>query len=552
MANENNTLSSNRDSNRRRNTLLNRAIVKKISAMLSLMLIVAIMVPVLAFAATGFSNLTYSRNGNVSGSVYHDTYNQGETVKLHFFAPDKQHISSVDAVYSTTYDAAKGTFYNFSANLSSAYNHVTVQSVVYDASGEVVESVYQDVYRDSRRGGGGGGGGGGWLGGSVDGSTINVGADGSVNAFTLTNLLANGDVTLKLSGEFVNIPASALVDAASRTITVTNDNGSYVLPVSLFDLNALATALDVEVDDMNIKVSIADVSSETADDVKAAISAVGGTQVAEAVDFNVVATAANGETAAVDFGKTYVSRSLNASKSVDSKTTTGVLYDATTKKVTFVPSTFSTTDDATVATLKRNGNSVYTVVESNKSFADVASHWSQADVELLANKLVVEGSSDTTFEPERNINRAEFAALVVRSLGLTPVTSATTDFKDVSSSAWYASTVATATYAGIIDGYEDNTFRPDAQITREELAAMVIRAMNYADIATNVANPQSVLSKFTDANKIVWAEKEIAAAVNAGIIEGMTDTTIGSAEKATRAQSTTMLKRFLGLANFIN
>lgn len=538
----------NRGTNRR-NTVLNRTFVKKISAMLSLMLIIAIMVPVLAFAATaGFSTAKYEY-GNVTGSVYSDVYavGAGDSVYVYVYSGGSI-VTTTTATYSTYSDGKY--YYNFTAP-AIGYNTLDlVTKVTYNNT--VSDLVYQTVNRintGSNNSGGGGGGGGG--GSSISNGAISVSSDGFVDSNTLSSALTAGDITLKLSGTVALLPASALVGNGSKTITVTNDFGTYVLPVSVFKLEDIAKSLNIEVKDLKIKVTIAKADSTTSDAVKAAATAVGGTQLADAVDFNVVGIDKDGKTTSVDFGKTYVSRSVNVSKAVDASKTTGVLYNETTKKVSFVPATFTTVDGKNVANIKRNGNSIYTVVESNKSFADVASHWSKNDVELLANKLVVEGSTDTTFEPERNITRAEFAALAVRSLGLTSAAPAST-FSDVKSDAWYASAVATATYAGIINGYEDNTFRPDAQITREELVAIVIRAMDYASIGTNVTDPQSVLSKFKDSNKIVWAQREIAAAVNAGIINGLTDDTIGSASKATRAQSATMLKRFLSTANFIN
>jgi hypothetical protein len=174
-------------------------------------------------------------------------------------------------------------------------------------------------------------------------------------------------------------------------------------------------------------------------------------------------------------------------------------------------------------------------------------------VELLANKLVVDGMTDTTFEPDRNITRAEFAALVVRSLGLGQGSYSGT-FTDVRSDDWFAGVVGAAVEAKIIDGYEDGTFRPNASITREELAAMVVRALNYAGVKTELTADQqsAMLAKFKDSGSIVWAHKEIATAIYQGIVDGMTDDTIGSYLNATRAQSATMLKRFLTNAEFIN
>jgi|GEM_PF-1324736 len=551
---------NNRDRRTRRATLVQKhALVKKVSAMLSLMLIIAVMVPVLAFASRetiiGFSSLTY-KSGTVSGVVYSNVYAENtvsDAVYVNVYDTNKSPLTTLKATYSS-FDGELYYYYNFTGNVSNAYNYLNVSGNVYIDGESVGSSVYQAVYNSTptnHRSPGGGGPSSGGI--STDG-TVSVNSDGTVDAYGLTNALANNDtVTLKLSGDFALIPASALEDAvdAGKTIIIVNDNGSLTLPLSLLDLEALAKALDVSVQDLKIKVSIAKVSEDTANAIKTAVEALGAAQAASSVDFNVEAVGKDNQSTAISFGSTYVARTLKVTGSVDTSKTTGVLYNPATKQLSFVPSTFSTVDGETVATLKRNGSSIYTVVTSSKSFADVASHWSKADVELLANKLVVDGVTDTTFQPDRNITRAEFAALVVRALGLSSV-SGTNNFKDVSSSAWYANVVATAVKAGIIDGYEDNTFRPDNQITREELAAMTIRALNYANVATNVSNPDSVLSKFKDSKDIVWAQKEIAAAINAGLINGMTDDTIGSAGQATRAQSATILKRLLSTARFIN
>lgn len=180
------------------------------------------------------------------------------------------------------------------------------------------------------------------------------------------------------------------------------------------------------------------------------------------------------------------------------------------------------------------------------AFDDLSSHWAKNDIEILVEQKVVEGVTPTQFEPERSITRAEFAALVVRSLGLTTVTSSAY-FDDVDASDWYADIVSTASGAGLINGYEDNSFRPEAPVTREEMAAIVIRALTYADIATQVAEStqKELLSQFKDADQIVWAHKDIAAALNAKIMNGMTADTFSPTGTATRAQAAVVVKRLL-------
>jgi N-acetylmuramoyl-L-alanine amidase len=388
-------------------------------------------------------------------------------------------------------------------------------------------------------------------------TTVEAGADGKVDSKALTDVFKGSDNPQVKVKDVASLPASALIEAAKKagtSLTITSENGTYVLPLSLLKLDDLAKSLGIAVADLNIKVSITKVSGTTATAVADEVKAIGATSLTDAIDFKVTAEGKDGKSVEINnFGNTYVSRSVTISKNVDMKKVTGVLYNEITKKLSFVPATFETKDGKTVATLKRNGNSIYTVVEMNKSFTDIASHWSKEDVSLLANKLVIDGATDTTFAPDLNITRGEFAALVVRSLGLNTDATSTT-FADVKSSDWYAGAVAAAAGAKIINGYEDGSFKADAQITREELATMVVRALTFAGVKSDLSATQqaTLLGKFTDAGQIIWADKEIAAAVDAGIINGLTDTTIGSGKQATRAEAATMLKRFLTKAGFIN
>jgi len=113
--------------------------------------------------------------------------------------------------------------------------------------------------------------------------------------------------------------------------------------------------------------------------------------------------------------------------------------------------------------------------------------------------------------------------------------------------------VGAAAKAGIVDGYEDGTFRPNAQITREELAAMVVRAYRYAggDVTVTASEQVRILAAWSDANRIVWGHEVVAVAVKAGLMDGMTNTTLETYGQATRAQSAAMLHRFLSKVQFM-
>src|SRR5690606_9302204 len=97
--------------------------------------------------------------------------------------------------------------------------------------------------------------------------------------------------------------------------------------------------------------------------------------------------------------------------------------------------------DNSKVTIKRNGTGVYAAIATDISFNDVASHWAKSYVDLLSHKLIVDGYEDGSFGPERNITRAEFAAIVTRSLGLDTSVTSSTYFSDVQSGDWYAGVV---------------------------------------------------------------------------------------------------------------
>ncbi|WP_028547325.1 S-layer homology domain-containing protein [Paenibacillus sp. UNC451MF] len=527
------------------------AVFKKTAQVTVLMMLISALLPVLAFAATGFKDLTY-RNGTVSGSVYSDVYTVNAQVYL--YDPNGNYLGTATSATYSTY--ADGLYtYNFSAsNVPSNHSYLNLLE-------KVTDSVYATVYNSNSGGSGGsggshgGGGGGGYI---PSGPSITVPSDGSIDANTLKTALTNNDVVeLALSGDIALIPAKALVDFVgdkNKALKITNSKGTYTLPLYVLNLSDLATKLSINTDDMFIKVGISAASDTNVSDIKAAAEALGATVASDSVDFTLVALGSDADkTQAIDLGNNYISRTIPFAKAVDSSKATAVVFDPSSKKLSFVPALFSSSDSSSEAVIKRNSNSIYAVIELNKSFADSKGHWAQSYIDLLSNKLVIDGVTDTTFEPERNITRAEFAALVVRALGLDQNTGASS-FKDVSSTDWFSSVVATAVNAKIIDGYEDNTFRPNQPINREELAAMVVRALSYAGAKPDVSSDRQaeLLAKFNDANQIVWAKQELAEAIEAGIVDGMTDTTIAPTKQATRAQSAAMLKRLLTKSNFIN
>ncbi|BFT70059.1 S-layer homology domain-containing protein [Paenibacillus sp. P36] len=486
----------------------------------------------LAFTARSHNSVSLSWSGADNTTVAYNVYN-GSTLAS----------TVVGATYSTITGLSSGVNYQFSVQAVDAFGNVSTNG--------------PSIAVSTTSSGSSSGGGTAPASGSNSSTKLMVGTDGKVDDNALRSALSSlKNVEVKVNGENVILPASGLIEASKQkgtSVTITSANGSYVMPLSVLKLDELAKTLGVNISELSIKVTIKQVSADSAKKIVDTAANMGATVLVDAVEFSVTVQSKDGKSMDVNFGSTYVSRSIDVKKPVDPRKVTGALYNEATKKLTFVPSTFESKDGHTVATLKRNGNSIYTVVESDKSFEDISNHWAQVDIELLANKLVVDGITENKFDADRNISRAEFAALMVRSLGLSTVKS-TSSFVDVKDDVWYADAVSTASAAGIINGYENNTFLPNAPINREELAAMAVRAMNYIGVNANVTASEqaSLLGQFKDSGKIVWAQKEVAAAIHAKLINGLDDGLLGSDGQATRAQTAAILKRFLTAVNFIN
>ncbi len=175
-------------------------------------------------------------------------------------------------------------------------------------------------------------------------------------------------------------------------------------------------------------------------------------------------------------------------------------------------------------------------------FTDIpADHWARAVIQYVYDNGLMTGTSATTFAPEVTTTRGMIVSMLARLEGVTSAEPA--GFTDVSADDWYATAVNWAASAGIVNGYEDNTFQPNAAITREQLAAML---MNYAQWKGQDTSARADLSHYSDADSISsWANDVLSWAVAEGLLTGVTDDTIAPQVHATRAQVAAILQRFL-------
>ena len=153
------------------------------------------------------------------------------------------------------------------------------------------------------------------------------------------------------------------------------------------------------------------------------------------------------------------------------------------------------------------------------------------------------GYEDGTIRPDASITRAEVATIFFRLLtdeARDKFWTETNSYSDVAETAWYNNAVSTLSRMGILGGYEDGTFRPNAPITRAEFAKIAVSFFEYEDIsAENI---------FTDVAAGSWYESFVAVAAKLGLIEGYAGNVYRPNESITRAEACTIINRTLGRA----
>jgi hypothetical protein len=359
--------------------------------------------------------------------------------------------------------------------------------------------------------------------------------------FTLYVESGEDEVQVQLTSELLGIVAGHRSDAV---LQIETDQASFYLPVGLIDLSQLAQESGISVEDLKFTVTIGAADENLVSAFIAAVSELGATLISSPVEFSLVVDTGDGNVREIDQFTTYVARAIKLDEAVNAYTAAGVMYDPVTGAITPVPTVFNGTE----VIMMRPGNSIYAVIEHSKSFSDLTGHWSKRDVELMANKFIVRGVTEDRFAPDQNITRAEFAALLVRALGLTEKAAAA--FQDVAAGDWFAGAVGAAADAGLVTGFTDGSFKPHEKITREQMAAMVTRALKFAGYEATA--DASVLARYADADSVSqWAAAAMSQAVNEGIVTGTSATTLSPKALATRAEAAVMVKRMMQVLNFI-
>lgn len=177
------------------------------------------------------------------------------------------------------------------------------------------------------------------------------------------------------------------------------------------------------------------------------------------------------------------------------------------------------------------GTLVLGLATSAFAFTDVtSSHWAQKYVDKLAELKVVNGVSETAFNPNGKVTRAEFAKLIVEAKGLSKENPAKATFSDVAADKWYYGYVEAAAKAGYVNGTGEGKFDPNANVTRQEIAKIIVEAAGLKADATKTLT-------FADAADVSeWAKGYVAVAAENKFVEGYNNK-FSPKNNATRAEA---------------
>ena len=380
---------------------------------------------------------------------------------------------------------------------------------------------------------------------SYDGSfTVTVAPEPGTGTFTVGT---NGDVTADDNGK-------ALIEGSGRvklTVKEGNDTTEYYLRLTLDDIAPVVT-LDNENVAADPNTGKYAITGTTEPGLSVKLTIPRATEQDDDAEDEVVTATAD------DTGRFTFPGVLTRNSGTDPSETAG--FESLLGKVTAQDSMGNLSDPAAVIVTPREqwtppenpssgGSSGSSKRPSEQEhdeespFRDVfESDWFYEDVLFAHSEGLLKGTAKRTFSPYASTTRAMIATVLWRMDGA-PDAKSDSRFTDVASGQWYSAAVAWANENGIVRGFGDGTFAPNAPVTREQFAAMLYR---YAQYSGRALESGSNLADFKDAGTISsWARNAMRWAVSSGILTGKPGKRLDPQGTATRAEIAAMLRRFL-------
>ncbi|MCL1835749.1 MAG: S-layer homology domain-containing protein [Oscillospiraceae bacterium] len=194
---------------------------------------------------------------------------------------------------------------------------------------------------------------------------------------------------------------------------------------------------------------------------------------------------------------------------------------------------------------KISESGAYAVADNPKDFADISLKPAQMQeaITVLASKGIINGKNSTEFDPDSAITRAEIAAIIIRALARLD-NDADGGFDDVCSEDWFCGAVGSAKRHGIVNGTSGTTFSPQRTIRKDQIIAIAARVLRAEMKYSDAANMYAILSSYTDATAIApWGLADIALATREGLVEQRDDGAFDGAAAMTRGDAAVVVYR---------
>ncbi|WP_339269594.1 endo-1,4-beta-xylanase [Paenibacillus sp. FSL R5-0470] len=200
-------------------------------------------------------------------------------------------------------------------------------------------------------------------------------------------------------------------------------------------------------------------------------------------------------------------------------------YDAATQTVVFQTTHFS----------------IYAITIVKKNFGDLQNvSWAKQAIDVMAARDVIQGTSANSFSPADSMKRADFIALLVRALELKGTGKSAALFSDVQKTDYYYDELVIAKELGIVTGFADDTFRPNSDISRQDMMVLTTRAL--AASGKQVKASGTLNAYLDEASISSYAKDSALLLIKAGVVNGKNDR-IAPNDTLTRAEAAVILYR---------
>ena len=338
------------------------------------------------------------------------------------------------------------------------------------------------------------------------------------------------------------------MESRQAVVEIRTASASYTLPAKQINIDdvSIQVGSNVELEEIKVRIEIAEPDAEAVRVVQQAASDGNFTLVVPALEFTVRA-AYGDRTVEVSKFNAYVERTVAIPEGVDpNRITTGVVVEPD-GTVRHVPTKVIQTGGRYYARINSLTNSTYSVVWHPLTFDDASRHWAKDAVNDMGSRMIVNGFGDGEFRPNQDMTRAEFAAVMVRGLGLRPE-NGRAPFSDVEAGDWFNAAVRTASSYGLISGFEDGTFRPGDKITREQAIVIIAKATAISGLKDKLQGQETVglMNRFADADAVAeWAKTGVAEALLMGIVTGRGGKALDPKSSITRAEVAVLVRNLL-------